>query len=86
MMTALQDEPVRDFEVPDGVIEWHKVRRQTSNGFQDGFNEAFLKGTYREFEPTPESENEIGPDDIQAIEDKMEQRDQVASRTELPSN
>lgn len=70
MMAALDGEPVRDFEVPEGAIEWHKVSRQTGRGYAAGFTEAFLKGTYREYEPIPE----IGPSDIEAIEQQMEQR------------
>ena len=75
MIEALDGEPVRDFEVEEGVIEYHNVSRQSSKGRQGGFKEMFLKGTYREYEPTPESETpDIGPSDIEAIDAQMEQR------------
>jgi penicillin-binding protein 1A len=80
MIAALEGEPVQKFETPDDVIEWHTVSRQTSRGYQDGFMEAFIKGTYREFEPTPESFTDIGPTDIEAIEQQMEQKSLAASQ------
>lgn len=75
MIEALEGEPIQDFKVDEGVIEWHNVSRQSSKGQQGGFKEMFLKGTYREYEPTPESETpDIGPSDIEAIDAQMEQR------------
>ncbi|NUM55131.1 MAG: PBP1A family penicillin-binding protein [Candidatus Hydrogenedentes bacterium] len=83
MKAALDGEPVQDFVVPEGKVEWHNVSRQKSGGSQGGFKEAFVKGTYREYEPTPES-TDIGPDDIEAIEQQMEQRSLAAMHTPSP--
>lgn len=83
MIAALEGEPVRDFEVPEGKVEWHTVQRMTSRGAQN-FKEAFVPGTYREYQPTPESQSGIGPSDIEAIEREMEQRSLTAMRTPTP--
>ena len=81
MIAALEGEPVRDFDVPpEGVIEWHNVSRKTSRGYQGGFKEAFINGTYREYEPTPESSTDIGPADTEAIEQQMVEKSLAASQ------
>ncbi|GMU92924.1 MAG: penicillin-binding protein [Candidatus Hydrogenedentota bacterium] len=47
MLKALEGQPVQDFVIPEDTVEWHTVERQTSRGWQGGFKEAFLPGTYR---------------------------------------